>query len=257
MTHRLPQVVRLNTVIRLATATVLAAFTAAGAVPMSIAGAVPIAADGPGYVTLTAAPPLVDGGAQGALVALPRDATGGRAWVADRVGAQAAAVPGRVMIMRGRPVLLARAEAAADQAPVMLQVAHDGNWEAEAPDHRLASPALDAALGGLPAGKAATVSQGSYVIVYDAALAAAVAPLALTPRGDTVRFYPNPTQGVVTISGLNEAEYAEVTVADGMGKEVFRTSGESSIDLSSLPGGMYLVTIRTDRGVLVGKLIKE
>ena len=85
----------------------------------------------------------------------------------------------------------------------------------------------------------------------------AVAPLALTPRGDTVRFYPNPTQGIVTISGLDEAEYAEVTVADGMGKEVFRTSGESSIDLSSLPGGMYLVTIRTDRGVLVGKLIKE
>ncbi|MBK7046894.1 MAG: hypothetical protein IPH48_10355 [bacterium] len=178
MTYRLPQVVRFNTAIRLASATVLAAFTAAGTVPASGAGTGPTAADASGFVTLAAAPSLVEGGARGALVALPRDASGGRAWVAGQAGAQASAEPGRVMIMRGRPVLLARAEAAAGQAPVTLQVAHDGNWEAEAPDHRLASPALDAALGGLPAGKAATVSQGSYVIVYDAALAAAVAPLA-------------------------------------------------------------------------------
>lgn len=154
---------------RLAIATVLAAFTAAGTVPVSTCVA---ASAGPATITLEAAPGLVDGAGRATLVALPRNATAGT------VLESGAAVPGRVMRLRGRPVLLAQSGAKSGDGPALLQVTHDGNWDAEDPDHRLASPALDAALGGLPAGKAATASRGSYVIVYDQALEAAVAPLA-------------------------------------------------------------------------------
>lgn len=173
MRTRLPQG------LRLASASVLVALAAAGTVSVSSAGTGP--AGGEDLVTLREPPAGVEGAGRAALVALPRNATSARAGTPG-LAAAAAAAPGRVMIMRGRPVLLAAAPAGggggATSPALQLQVTHDGDWAAETPDHRLASPALEAALSGLPAGKAAAVSRGSYVIVHDAALAAAVAPLA-------------------------------------------------------------------------------
>ncbi|MBM4131811.1 hypothetical protein FJ250_12425, partial [bacterium] len=157
--------------LRLASAAVLVALVAAGTVSVSFAGTGPARADG--LITLTEPPAGVEGAGRAALVALPRNATVGRSAPAGSVAA-AGGADGRIMIMRGRPVLLATAPAGVGQAQVL--VAHDGDWAAETPDHRLASPALEATLAGLPADKAATVSRGSYVIVYDAALAAAVGP---------------------------------------------------------------------------------
>jgi hypothetical protein len=168
MMTRLPQG------LRLASASVLVALAATGTASVSFAGTGPARSDG--LLTLTEAPAGVEGAGRATLVALPRDASTARA-VAPGAVAAAAAAPGRVMIMRGRPVLLATAPLS-DDGPAQVRVEHDGNWAAEEPDHRLASPALEATLAGLPAGKAATVSHGSYVIVYDAALAAAVGPLA-------------------------------------------------------------------------------
>lgn len=168
MMTRLPQG------LRLASASVLVAVVATGTVSVSSAGTGPARNDE--LVTLTEAPSGVEGAGRATLVALPRNASTARAVEPGAVAATAAS-PGRVMIMRGRPVLLATAPLSAD-GPAQVRVDHDGDWAAEEPDHRLASPALEAALAGLPAGKAATVGHGSYVIVYDAALAAAVEPLA-------------------------------------------------------------------------------
>lgn len=172
MMTRLPQG------LRLASASVLVALAATGTVSASAAGTAPVR--GNQVVTITAAPAGVEGAGRATLVALPRNATVARHAAVGSANA-AAGAGGRVMIMRGRPVLLATAPAGAGQAgdaTAQVAIEHDGDWAAEDPDHRLASPALEAALAGLPADKAATASRGSYVIVHDAALAAAVQPLA-------------------------------------------------------------------------------
>lgn len=169
---------RLQRAVRLANAAVLVALAATGTVSVTEADAAAAGRVGSSAVALKPAPSLIEGGARGALIALPRNTTSAAVVSGGSAAAQSAASTGRIMIMRGRPVLLAEGQAADGDGPVSIAVTHDGDWNADAPDGRLASPALEAALGGLPAEKVSTISQGSYVIVYDAALADAVAPLA-------------------------------------------------------------------------------
>jgi hypothetical protein len=114
-------------------------------------------------------------GTAGCLVALPRNATAARARPAG--GGEGRIVPGRLMIMRGRPVLPVRIEGAA--GPVAVAVTHDGDWAAEGGPDRLASAAFDAMLGAAVPATALTASAGgSYVIVHPPAYAEAAAELA-------------------------------------------------------------------------------
>ncbi len=117
------------------------------------------------------------GGVQGRLVALPRDASRVEAVLAE--GAATGVATSRVMIVRGRPVVVASVEGAA--GPVAVAVNHDGDWARDGDGDRLASPALDAALGLEPGGSAAAAryaARGSYVIIHAPAYAQAAAELA-------------------------------------------------------------------------------
>ncbi len=84
----------------------------------------------------------------------------------------------------------------------------------------------------------------------------------LNPDG-YVNIYPNPTSGKFTISLiLNHVQKVTVVVNDAMGNVVHKcinTVGERStipMDLNRLPAGMYFITIITESGTLVRKIVK-
>jgi len=82
--------------------------------------------------------------------------------------------------------------------------------------------------------------------------------------------YPNPTTNKVFVEitdyGLGIKDYS-IAVFDIYGKEVFINKVKSQktniknqkweIDLSSQPKGIYIIKVRTDKGVSVGKVVKE
>jgi hypothetical protein len=66
----------------------------------------------------------------------------------------------------------------------------------------------------------------------------------------TTRVYPNPTQGQVTI----EAESIHhVSIYNILGEKVFESAAHSNvldIDLSVFQNGLYLIKVKTDKGLL-------
>lgn len=70
-----------------------------------------------------------------------------------------------------------------------------------------------------------------------------------------VRVYPNPASDVVNI--ISESEITGVTVYDLSGGTALSSTGDhSTIDISSLPKGIYLMHISTPETVKVTKLVK-
>lgn len=74
--------------------------------------------------------------------------------------------------------------------------------------------------------------------------------------------YPNPTRGEVYI--LTDKAYGEssIKVTDLTGKTVYQTTADftskrATVDVSSLPVGVYVITIKTTDGVITKKLIKK
>ncbi|MDP5169334.1 MAG: T9SS type A sorting domain-containing protein [Bacteroidia bacterium] len=80
----------------------------------------------------------------------------------------------------------------------------------------------------------------------------------------TVNVYPNPSTGVFTVTAqdLDVAQAATITVLNAMGQVVFTKEVRGSelrtdIDLSKMPQGMYVLSIKNGNKVSVGKIIKE
>ena len=75
------------------------------------------------------------------------------------------------------------------------------------------------------------------------------------PEQLNIRVYPNPTNGMVTVSGFNE--YAKVQVFNSIGQVVFETSinsDKSVLDLTELNSGIYVLKLETDKAVGVERL---
>jgi len=83
-----------------------------------------------------------------------------------------------------------------------------------------------------------------------------------TGIGDTFAnrlfIYPNPTNGKVTIGGINGID--QILVMSSEGAVVMRftpkTEGNQVFDLSALPAGFYQVQIRTSQGLVTRKIVK-
>jgi len=74
--------------------------------------------------------------------------------------------------------------------------------------------------------------------------------------------YPNPTQGLVTVDGLENLENPTARLLDYLGREVkvFRLSdgfGQQQLDISDLPSQLYLLEIRTESGLISKAIRKE
>ena len=77
--------------------------------------------------------------------------------------------------------------------------------------------------------------------------------------------YPNPSNGIYQISatGLTEAQ-AEIIIVNTIGEQVFNQTYattanglETSVDISHLPKGMYILQIRSGNNIDTGKIILE
>lgn len=71
----------------------------------------------------------------------------------------------------------------------------------------------------------------------------------------TIKFYPNPTNGEITIS---LPEIAKVTLTDLSGKIILKTTleaGESTMNLGSLSKGIYLINFAGDNFTKTDKVI--
>lgn len=72
---------------------------------------------------------------------------------------------------------------------------------------------------------------------------------------DQVSVFPNPTHGQIEFSGI---EYGTVRITDQLGKVVLTTElSQSSINVSSLPGGVYMMHIRAGDRWATKKLVKR
>ena len=80
------------------------------------------------------------------------------------------------------------------------------------------------------------------------------------PADDSIRIYPNPSLGTVTIMS-GSTELLGVRVLNVLGSEVrvpgSGVRGVKTLDLSGLPAGTYYLEIETPSGLVVRKLVKE
>lgn len=69
--------------------------------------------------------------------------------------------------------------------------------------------------------------------------------------------YPNPANDNLTIEATQQAKI-EITNIQGQLIKTITTSGnKTNIDVSALPGGVYVVEVKTEKGINVVKFIKE
>ncbi|MCX6352815.1 MAG: T9SS type A sorting domain-containing protein [Bacteroidetes bacterium] len=100
-----------------------------------------------------------------------------------------------------------------------------------------------------------------YVIKADKNLKAVYTNI-YTPKGSQMgSIYPNPTQGVFRIGGLQNSAGASIKVFNLLGGCVYQssiTTPEKEIDLSTQPKGIYIYQIQTEKGLAgAGKIVKE
>ena len=69
----------------------------------------------------------------------------------------------------------------------------------------------------------------------------------------TVQVYPNPTNGLLNVSGNGTMH---ITVSNLLGQKMMETviDGNTTLDLSHFESGMYLIRIETENGVTVLKI---
>lgn len=77
---------------------------------------------------------------------------------------------------------------------------------------------------------------------------------------DKIALYPNPTTGLLNIDLYNNIPEGNVKIIDNTGKVLIEneiSANKLSIDISSLPSGMYHVMITTSNNNVIKKIIKQ
>jgi photosystem II stability/assembly factor-like uncharacterized protein len=73
-----------------------------------------------------------------------------------------------------------------------------------------------------------------------------------------IKIFPNPVINNLTLENIPQEAVIEITNIQGQLVKTFATTGnKTNMDVSALPGGVYVVEVRTDKGVEVKKFIKE
>ena len=87
------------------------------------------------------------------------------------------------------------------------------------------------------------------------------APLVITgvaerKSADLLLTYPNPTTGLLTLSGsFSKSSSFQVTIFNSFGKRVMAGENQLTFDLRSLPDGIYFIQMKTNNKLLTAKII--
>lgn len=98
------------------------------------------------------------------------------------------------------------------------------------------------------------VSDQSNTCADSSQLAVNITTSVYNPLNSTLKIFPNPTQNIINITGLNKNQATLVTLHDVQGKLILSTTitENGSIDLSDLSQGVYLVKV----GEVVQRFLK-
>ena len=72
-----------------------------------------------------------------------------------------------------------------------------------------------------------------------------------------ISIFPNPTSGILNITVNEKADYTLLNMRSQTLKKGILPTGKSEIDISSLARGIYLLSIKTDKGSFTEKVIKN
>ena len=76
-------------------------------------------------------------------------------------------------------------------------------------------------------------------------------PTAIQESNTYLLIYPNPAKNTLIIDG----DYTSATIYTVFGKVVLTTDCQKTIDVAALNNGVYFITINTDKGTYIEKII--
>ncbi len=76
-------------------------------------------------------------------------------------------------------------------------------------------------------------------------------------KKQTLKIYPNPTNDLAIIEGLDASHIHELSLFDVTGRRIMQTIGISQIDLSALPAGVYFLEVSQTNGTSKHKIVKR
>ena len=74
---------------------------------------------------------------------------------------------------------------------------------------------------------------------------------------NNIRLYPNPAANNLTISSSSTSHHIDIEIEGQLLKTFIASDNKTNIDISAMPCGVYLVQVKTEKGVAVKKFIKE
>jgi len=74
---------------------------------------------------------------------------------------------------------------------------------------------------------------------------------------DGISIYPNPVINKLLITVPKNSTIQNIKIFDISGKKLIEKEKDTELDLSQLPNGIYLLEVKTEKGIFTEKLIKE
>jgi hypothetical protein len=96
-----------------------------------------------------------------------------------------------------------------------------------------------------------------FVSIPDSTNTSAQSIQTMAQTNSTIKIFPNPTNGDITISGVEGG--CNVRIVDLLGKELMnmKLSGNNTLDLSKIYAGIYFIEVRDNNKCIIERLIKE
>jgi hypothetical protein len=77
------------------------------------------------------------------------------------------------------------------------------------------------------------------------------------PAANVISLYPNPAQNDITIQLPDGIELIQIRLQDVQGRMLMTYADTKKLNISSLPAGLYLLQVETDKGRFVRRFVKE
>lgn len=79
----------------------------------------------------------------------------------------------------------------------------------------------------------------------------------IVPMNDNISVFPNPSKDNITINTPQKSEIEMLNMEGQTIKYITAFENYTTIDISEVPVGMYVIKVKTKKGIVVRKLIKE